>query len=117
MHIKNETSKLGTNYYPNVTSVRDRPGVLKHVIVAGVRGGGALKLLTTLWYYCYKMTGICYSNLSVPVAMLHPPYSTDEHVCRAGYTAAEKKRNNHALVDDITGSGDQQEVSFINTTA
>ena len=107
-----------TSYYPDLLSVRSKPGVvthLEHVIVAG----GALnditiqddiEVLNWIENSHWRKVSI---NLLVPMSNFTPVIA-DNHYVIVGYYGADKKSYNGAckiLVNDITRSGDQQQTS------
>ena len=116
-----ETSQTWTSYYPDLLSVRSRPGVvthLEHVIVAG-----GFKLVNNTpvvqddieVFNCMKNSQWqkVFINLPVPMACF-TPIITDDHLFIVGYDDANDRRVTNAYkapIDDITRSGDQQQTS------
>ena len=113
-----ETSQTWTSYYPDLLSVRFRPGVvthLEHVIVAGGVNNTLvvqddIEVLDWMKNSHWQKVSI---NLPVPMAWF-TPIITDDHLLIVGYATANKRRVTNAYkipVDDITRSGDQQQTS------
>ena len=116
-----ETSQTWTSYYPDLLSVRDRPGVvthLEHVIVAGgykyvnntVVVYDDIEVLNWLKDSHWQKVSI---NLPVPMVAF-TPIITDDHLLIVGYTNADMERDKSAYkipVDDIARSRDQQQTS------
>jgi len=116
-----ETSQTWTSYYPDLLSVRAKPGVvthLEHVIVAG----GYKYVNNTLVvqddievFNWMKNTHWQKVSINLPVPMFtFTPIITDDHLLIVGYTNSNIKRDINAYkipVDDITRSGDQQQTS------
>ena len=117
------TSQTWTCYYPDLLSVRFRPGVVTH-LKHGIVGGG-YKLVNNMWEvqddievlnwmknsYWQKVS----INLPVPMAYFSP-IITDDHLLIVGYNDVNKGRDTNAYkipVDDITRSGDQQQTGDI----
>ena len=111
-----EDSQTWTSYYPDLLSVRSRPGVvshLKHVIVAG---GGLddhtvaqddIEVFNWLENSHWRKLSI---KLPVPMYGFRPIIS-DYHLLIVGYCDADMKANKSAYkipVANITASGDQQ---------
>jgi len=116
-----ETSQTWTSYYPDLLSVRYRPGVvthLEHVIVAGgfkyvnktIVEQDDIEALNWMENSHWQKVSI---NLPVPMTDFIP-IITDDHLLIVGYTAANMERDKNAYkipVDDITRLGDQQQTS------
>ena len=120
-----ETSQTWTSYYPDLLSVRVRPGVvthLEHVIVAGGYkfvnntpvAQDDIEVLNWMKNSHWQKVSI---NLPVPMVYF-TPIITDNHLLIVGYNNPNKRRVRHAYkipVDDITRSGDQQQTSDTST--
>ena len=113
-----ETSQTWTSHYPDLLSVRSKPGVvthLEHVIVAGgfkdvnntlvVQGG--IEVLNWMKNSHWQKVSI---NLPVPMYSF-TPIITDDHLLIVGYADAEGRGADayKIPVDDITRSGDQKQ--------
>jgi len=117
-----ETSQTWTSYYPDLLSVRSRPGVvthLEHVIVAG----GVLDD-TTVQDDIEVLNWIENSHWrKVSINLPEQMYGitsivADDHYVIVGYYGANIKPNKSTYtipVDDITRSGDQQQTSATPT--
>ena len=120
-----ETSQTWTSHYPDLLSVRTRPGVvthLEHVIVAG----GAKYVNNTLvvlddieilnWMENSRWQKV---SINLPEPMdTFTPIITDDHLLIVDYTDANNRLSKSAYkvpVDDITRSGDQQQTSVTLT--
>ena len=109
-----EDSQTWTSYYPDLLSVRSRPGVvshLEHVIVAGGRLDDTthddIEVLNWIENSHWRKVSI---KLPVPMWAFTPIVS-DDHLLIVGYNGADMKGYNGAykiLVANITASGDQQ---------
>ena len=117
-----ETSQTWMSYYPDLLSVRVRPGVvthLEHVIVAGGYSStwvaqDDIEVLNWIKNSYWQKVSI---NLPVPMANF-TPIITNDHLLIVGYTTANNRRvtkANKIPVDDITRSGDQQQTSDTST--
>ncbi|XP_065906628.1 uncharacterized protein [Dysidea avara] len=116
-----ETSQTWTSHYPDLLSVRVRPGVvthLEHVIVAGGQKfvNNALvvqddiEVLNWMKNSDWQKVSI---NLPVPMTVF-TPIITDDHLLIVGYVGANKKGDRRAYeipVNDITRSCDQKQTS------
>ena len=116
-----EANQTWTYYYPNLLSVRDRPGVVTHLEHVIVAGGGKfvnntlvlqddIEILNWMKRSHWQKVSV---NLPVPMTAF-TPIITDDQLLIVGYVAANKKHNKNAYkipVDDITRSGDQQQTS------
>jgi len=116
-----EASQAWISYYPDLLSVRNRPGVvshLEHVIVAG--GGNDstyasvvlddIEVLNWIENSCWRKVSI---TLPVPMGNFSPTIAND-HLLIVGYTDVDNKGSKSAYmipVDNITRSGDQQQAS------
>ena len=120
-----ETSQTWTSYYPDLLSVRVRPGVvthLEHVIVAGgykyVNNTPVVQDDIEVFNWT-KNSHWQKVSINLPVPMFtFTPIITDDHLLIVGYTAANRRRVTNAYkipVDDITRSGDQQQTSDTST--
>ena len=120
-----ETSQTWTSYYPDLLSVRAKPGVvthLEHVIVAG-----GYKRVNKTWVMqddieilnWVKNSHWQKVSINLPVPMYYfTPIITDDHLLIVGYDDANDRRVANAYkipVDDITRSGDQQQTSDTST--
>ena len=120
-----ETNQTWISYYPDLLSIRSRPGVvthLEHVIVAGgVKSVNDtpvvqddIEILNWMKNSCWQKVSI---KLPVPMAQFTPIIS-DDHLLIVGYVSANIRRIANAYkmpVDDITRSGDQQNTSHTST--
>jgi len=116
-----ETSQTWITYYPDLLSVRTRPGVvthLEHVIVAGgaklvnnaIVVQDDIEVLNWMENFQWQKVLI---NLPVPMAAF-TPIITDGHLLIVGYVDVDMETSKIAYkicVDDITRSGDQQQTS------
>jgi len=116
-----ETSQTWTSYFPDLLSVRNRPGVVTHLEHVIVAGGGMyvnktivvqddIEVLNWMENSHWQKLAI---NLPVPMAGI-TPIITDDHLLIVGYIAANLAQYTCAYkipVDDITRSGDQQQTS------
>ena len=113
-----ETSQTWKPYYPDLLSVRSKPGVvthLEHVIVAG--GGNTatvvqddIEVLNWVENSRWRKVSI---NLPVPMYDF-TPIIADDHYVIVGYYDADMKTNRSAYkipVNEITRLGDQQQTS------
>ena len=117
-----EDSQTWTSYYPNLLSIRSRPGVvshLEHAIVAGGRLDDTthddIEVLNWIENSCWRKVSI---KLPVPMWAFTPIVS-DDHLLIMGYYGADMKCYNGAYkisVANITASGDQQYNSNTPTT-
>ena len=116
MSTFDEDSQTWTSYYPDLLSVRSRPGVvshLEHVIVAGggldddTLGQDDIEVLNWIENSHWKKV-----STTLPIPMYgFTPIISDDHLLIVGYGGADRKRNNGAYkipVTNITVSGDQQ---------
>ena len=119
-----EICQTWTSYYPDLLSVKTRPGVathLEHVIVAGgvkfdnntLVVQDDIEVLNWMKNSYWQKVSI---NLPVPMAGF-TPIITDDHLLIVGYTSGiERVTNVYKIpVDDITRSGDQQQTSDTST--
>jgi len=116
-----ETSQTWISYYPDLLSVRNKPGVvthLEHVIVAGGKSYANgrsivqddIEVLNWMENFHWQKVSI---NLPVPMADFIP-IITDDDLLIVGYVAADMRCTKNAYkipVDDITRLGDQQKTS------
>ena len=116
-----ETSQTWTSHYPDLLSVRYRPGVvthLEHIIVAGgvkyvnntLVVQDDIEVLNWMSNSNWQKVSI---NLPVPMTTF-TPIITDDHLLIVGYNNADIIRDADTykiVVDDITRSGDQQQTS------
>ena len=111
-----EDSKIWTSYYPDLLSVRSKPGVvsyLKYVIVAGGTSSTAedngeedntpavlddIELLDWTENFCWRKVPI---NLPVPMCLFTPTIC-DNHLLIVGYVGADMKTNKSAYKMSIT---------------
>jgi len=116
-----ESSQTWTSYYPDLLSVRFRPGVvthLEHVIVAG--GGQSvnntivvqddIEILNWIKNSHWQKVSI---NLPVPMVTF-TPIITDGYLLIVGYTDADIKhckKTYKITIDDITRSSDQRKTT------
>ena len=109
-----EDSQTWTSYYPDLLSVRSRPGVvshLEHVIVAGGRLDDTthddIEVLNWIENSHWRKVSI-----KLPITMWDfIPIVSDDHLLIVGYNGADIKGYNGAYkipVANITASGDQQ---------
>jgi len=116
----NEISQTWTSYYPDLLSVRSRPGVvthLEHVIVAGGdksedtrQTQTDIEILNWLENSHWRKVSI---NLIKPMYGFTPTIA-DDHYVIVGYYGADRRAYKGAYkipVDDITRSGDQKQTS------
>ena len=117
-----EDSQTWTSYYPDMLSVRNRPGVvshLEHVIVAGGRldddtDHDDIEVLNWIENSHWRNVSI---KLPVPMHGFIPTIS-DDHLLIVGYGGTHRKHHNGAFkipVANITASFDQQHNSDHNT--
>jgi len=116
-----ETNQTWISYFPDLLSIRSRPGVVTHLEHVIVAGGGKfvnntivvqddIEVLNWKENSHWKKVSI---NLPVPMVVF-TPIITDGHLLIVGYVATDMGRNKNAYkipVDDITRSGDQQQTS------
>ena len=118
-----EDSQTWTSYYPDLLSVRSKPGVvshLEHVIVAG----GTRPLsedddtsvvqddIEVLNWYDNSHWRRVSIKLPVPMAAFKPTITFDDHLLIVGYGSADMnycKNTNRIPVANITASIDQQQ--------
>ena len=113
-----EDNKTWTSYYPDLLSVRSKPGVvsyLKYVFVAGGTSSTAvlddIEILNWTENFCWRKIPI---NLPVPMCLFTPTIS-DDHLLIVGYVGADMKTNKSAYkmsctaLIDILGSGTSAE--------
>ena len=116
-----ETSQTWTSYYPDLLSVRDRPGVvthLKHVIVAGGLKyvNNALVVQNDIevlnWMENSHWQKVSF-NLPVPMVAFTPIIADDQLLIVGSLAAClgHDKSVYKITVDDITRSSDQQQTS------
>ena len=120
-----ESSQTWTSYYPDLLSVRSRPGVVTHLEHVIVAGGGALINKTPVvqddievlnWMKNSHWLKVSI-NLPVPMATF-TPIITDDHLLIVGYDDSKVERDRKAYkipVDDITRSGKHQKTSETST--
>ena len=120
-----EISQNWTSYYPDLLSVRFRPGVVTHLEHVIVAGGGKfvnhtwvvqddIEVLNWMKNSHWQKVSI---NLPAPMAYF-TPIITDDHLLIVGYDNANNRRVRNAYeipVDDITRSGDQQQTIDTST--
>ena len=120
-----ETSQTWTSYYPDLLSVRNRPGVVTHLKQVIVAGGykfvnntlvvqDDIEVLNWTNNSHWQKVSI---NLPVPMACF-TPIITDDHLLIVGYSHVDQRRSKNAFkipVDDITKSDDQQQTSDTST--
>jgi len=116
-----KTSQTWISYYPDLLSIRKKPGVvthLEHVIVAGglkfvnntLVVQDDIEVLNWMENYHWQKVSI---NLPVPM-FAFTPIIIDGHLLMVGYVAADMRHDKSTYkipVDDITRSGDQQQIS------
>ena len=117
-----EDSQTWTSYYPDLLSVRSKPGVVshqEHVIVAGgVRSTfedddtpvalGDIEVLNWIENLQWRRVSI---KLPVPMCLFTPTISDDGYMLIVGYGQKDMRSYGHAYkipVANITASGDQQ---------
>ena len=112
-----ETSQTWTSYYPNLLSIRYRPGVVTHLEYVIVAGGQKyvnktlvvqddIEILNWMENSHWQKVSV---NLPEPMAVFTPTV-TDDHLLIVGYTDATMSGSSSAFkipVKDITKSGDQ----------
>ena len=117
-----ETSQTWTSYYPDLLSVRSKPGVVTHLEHVIVAGGGLddttlakddIEVLNWVENSHWRKVSI---NLPVPMYGF-TPIIADDHYVIVGYSGADQRNKNAYTisVDDITRSGDQQQTSATPT--
>ena len=114
-----EDSQTWTSYYPDLLSVRSKPGVVSHLEHVIVAGGGLddnifsqddIEVLNWIENSHWRKVSI---KLPVPMFGFTPTIS-DDHLIIVGYYGAERRRYNGAYkipVANITASIDQQHSS------
>ena len=116
-----ETSQTWTSHYPDLLSVRIKPGVVTHLEHVIVAGGGKdvnntpvvqddIEVLNWMDNSHWQKVSI---NLPVPMVSF-TPIITDDHLVIVGYTNADMKLAKRAYkipVNDIARLGDQQQTS------
>ena len=110
----NEDNQTWTSYYPDLLTVRSKPGVvshLEHVIVAGGRLDDKTHDDIEVLNWMENLYWIkVFTNLPVPMWAFTPIVS-DDHLLIVGYAGADMKRYSCAYkipVANITASGDRQ---------
>ena len=117
-----EDSQTWTSYYPDLLSVRSRPGVVSHLEHVIVAGGGLdddsdyddIEVLSWIENSHWRKVSI---KLPVPMHAFTPIVS-DDHLLIAGYCGADNKGYNGVCkisVPNITLSGGQQHNSDTST--
>ena len=117
-----EDSQTWTSYYPDLLSVRSRPGVVSHLEHVIVAGGGLdddsdhddIEVLNWIENSHWRKVSI---KLPVPMYGFTPIVS-DDHLLIVGYAGADMKRYNGVYkisVATITASCDQQYNSDTST--
>ena len=117
-----ETSQTWTSYYPDLLSVRSKPGVathLEHIIVAGgVKGDDTsviqddIEVLNWIENSHWRKVFI---KLPVPMNC-YKPIIADDHFFIVGYSGFTLSNGAYKiLVTDITRSGDWQQTSITPT--
>ena len=113
--------KTWTSHYPDLLSVRVRPGVVTHLEHVIVAGGGKyvnntlviqddIEILNWMENSHWHKVSI---NLPVPM-LAFTPIITDDHLLIVGYTGAGMRCDKNAYkipVDGMTKSGDNQQTS------
>ena len=111
-----QTSYSWKSHFPDLLSVRSKPGVtthLEHVIVAGgglddtIRAQGGIEILNWVENSHWREVSI---NLPVPMSVF-TPIIADDHLVIVGYVDVNNQLHSDAYkipVVDITRSGDQQ---------
>jgi len=115
-----ETTQTWISYYPNLPSVRYRPGVVTHLEYAIVAGGKSyannrvmvqddIEILNWMENSHWKKVSI---SLPVPMHTFKPTI-TDDYLLIVGYESATDcyRKAYKVPVDDIIRSGDQQQTS------
>ena len=116
-----ETSQSWKSYYPNLISVKSKPGVvthLEHVIVAGGDKGKEatrqtqddIEVLNWIENSHWRKVSI---NLPEPMSIF-TPIIADDHYVIVGYAGADRKDYSSAYkipIDDIIRSGGQEQTS------
>jgi len=111
-----ETSQTWTSYYPDLLSVRSKPGVVTHQEHVIVAGGGLdddhdhndIEVLNWVENSLWRKVSI---NLPVPM-WCFTPIIADDHYVIVGFAGDKSYRGAYKIpVDDITRSGDQQKTS------
>jgi len=120
-----DTSQTWTSYYPDLLSVRIRPGVVTHLEHVIVAGGGKFVNNTPMIQNDIEILNWMENShwlrtsINLPVLMAgFSPIITDDYLLIVGYTTADMTHGNSAYkipVDDITRSGDQQQTTKIPT--
>ena len=117
-----EDSEIWTSYYPDLLSVRSRPGVVSHLEHVIVAGGGIdddlghddIEVLNWIENSHWKEVSI---KLPMPIYGFTPIVS-DDHLIIVGYNCTDMKRYKSAYkisVATITASIDQQHNSYTLT--
>ena len=106
-----ETSQTWTSYYPDLHSVRSKPGVVTHLEHVIVAGGGSdnitlddIEVLDWIENSYWKKVAV---KLPDPMYAFTPIIAND-HYFIVGYTDDDMKRDKHAykiVVNEITKSG------------
>jgi len=114
-----ETTQTWISFYPDLLSVRSKPGVvshMEHVIVAGGINTSVIQddieVLNWIENSTWRKVSI---KLPVPMTSFRPIIS-DGHCCIVGYDSADNRVYNDAYkipVVDIIRSGDQRQASWI----
>ena len=110
-----EDSQTWTSYYPDLLSVRSKPGVVSHLEHVIVAGGGLdditqddIEVLNWLENSHWRKVSI---KLPVPMWGFTPSIVSDDHLLIVGFSKANMKSHKSAYkipVANITASGDQQ---------
>ena len=119
-----KTVKLAwTSYYPDLLSVRSKPGVVSHLEHVIVAGGGLndetlaqddIEILNWIENLHWRKVSI---KLPVPMAIFKPIITSDDHLLIVGYYGADKLTRNSGCkipIANITASIDQQHNSDTN---
>ena len=123
-----EDSQTWTSYYPDLLSIRSRPGVVSHLEYVIVAGGGRptaeddvtsvvqddIEIFNWIENLHWRKVSI---KLPVPMYYFAPTIS-DDHLLIVGFVGADMKHDNGAYkipVANITASNDQQHKSDTST--
>ena len=116
-----KASQTWISYFPDLLSVRNRPGVVTHlenvIVAGGFKGDGStpvgqddIEILNWTKNFQWRKASI---NLPVPMGSFTPSLA-DGYLIIVGYANAATEYENYAYkipVNDITKSGDQQQTS------
>ena len=111
-----EDSQTWTSYYPDLLSVRSKPGVVSHLEHVIVAGGGLndktlaqddIEVLNWIENSHWRKLSI---KLPVPMYGFTPTITSDDHMLIVGYNSVDKchKGAYKIPITNITASGDQQ---------